>query len=168
MADFEHGDYNWSDDIGTDDPEYGLEDRYDEPMTYEQMTEGLEDEVTHVYSTSIPITMNIPNSSLIVLYEYLIATNQTCFIIMYESSILSSGFVYMSDNEYKLALHIDDSTNTIVYDPRQAIDTILCNSGNSPLSYRQCPLNYIYIPGCNKTWYKMLQELLNLSTVTAI
>jgi hypothetical protein len=162
MADYEHGDYNWSDDIGTDDFTYGLEGRC-ESLTYEQMTEGLDyEDVTVVETFSSSPPQNLETQSLSNLYEYLTSTSQSCFFIIYQTAILASGFVERVDGDYKINVHMDDYTTITTSDPREAIDTVLCVAGNTPLSLRQCPLNYIYIAGCDKSWSRVLQELNNI------
>lgn len=164
MADYEHSDYNWSDDIGTDDSTFGLEGRY-EPLSYEQMIQGYDDEVTIIQSTSsTPPTppQELEVSQINNLYDYLTSTNQSCFFIIYQAVILASGFVENSNGVYKINVHVDDDSIITTSDPREAIDTVLCIGGNTPLSSRQCPLNYIYIIGCDKSWFRVLQELNNI------
>jgi hypothetical protein len=163
MADYEQGDYNWSDDIGTDDSVFGLEERY-ESLTYEQMVRGYEDEETLIDAPANPSkssisTLLISESSLHTLYEYLISTNQSCFFIKYDAKILASGFINKQNDNYNLSVHVDDNIFLVTQDIRGAVDAALCNVGNTPLSFRQSPLDYVYIAGCHKSWSNILNQI---------
>jgi hypothetical protein len=170
MADYEHGDYNWSDDLGSDEYQYGLEEPR-ELLTYDQMIEGYEDEpiLTHT-----PISQ-FSQMSTDILCEYLISTNQTSFQIVYDGSILASGLIEKENEQYKISVNLDirsiDSSNvywsntiSTTHDIRQAIDVVLQSRGNTPLSFSQCPLNYIYITGYDRPWFWTLQEIYSTRT----
>jgi len=134
----------------------------EEQLTYEQLVEGYEDSSILIdsYPSITDITLITP---IDILLDYLIATSQTCFIITYQNQqILGTGFVDRINGEHKLVVNFDDE-NLITSDPRQAVDTALTYSGNTPLSFFQYPLDYIYIAGCGTNWARMLQQLTNLS-----
>lgn len=161
MADYEHGDYNWADDISSIYSNEYNQDEAKVPQNYDQITEGYDVEyIQSLTKTVLPVSTTI--SSLNILYEYLTSTHQSCFTIEYDSVILATGFVEIIEGEYKLTVYIDDSPVTSC-EPWLIIDSVLQSLGNTPLSYRQRSLDFIYIPWIHKSWSQMFEELTRTS-----
>lgn len=143
-----------------------LSEDISEPMSYDTMIEGYEDEATELTARVIDVssTNHIFRSQISYhnLYEYLVSTCQTCFVISYDSIPLATGYIEYRNNEYYFVVQIDSFYSENCLTPRQTVDCALRANGNTELSLRQDPLDFIVIAGCAKSWSQMIQELQNL------